>query len=72
MRLGNSAEVQAILELVGRSHALEGVRIFSPSGQILKSAKSYKTIKSYKSIKATKSIKSEKSEKNAKSAKSTN
>jgi len=38
MRLGNSAEVQAILELVGRSHALEGVRIFSPSGQILKSA----------------------------------
>lgn len=38
MRLGNSAEVQAILELVGHSHALEGVRIFSPSGQILKSA----------------------------------
>jgi len=38
MRLGDSAEVQAILELVGGSHELEGVRIFSPSGQILKSA----------------------------------
>ncbi len=37
MRLGNSAEVQAILEMVGGSEGLDGVRIFSPTGLVLKS-----------------------------------
>ena len=37
MRLGNSAEVQAILEMVGSSKDLERVRIFGPTGVILKS-----------------------------------
>jgi signal transduction histidine kinase len=39
MRVGNSHDVQAILEMVGRSHRLANVRIFSPDGTILKSAK---------------------------------
>ncbi|MEJ2698423.1 MAG: histidine kinase dimerization/phospho-acceptor domain-containing protein [Desulfuromonadales bacterium] len=38
MRMGNSEDVQAILEMVGRSHRLTSVRIFSPDGTILKSA----------------------------------
>ena len=38
MRLGNSEDVQAILEMVGRSHRLAHVRIFDPDGTILKSA----------------------------------
>jgi signal transduction histidine kinase len=38
MRVGNSEEVQAILEMVGRSHRLAHVRIFHPNGTILKSA----------------------------------
>ena len=38
MRIGNSEDVQAILEMVGRSHRLTNVRIFSPDGTILKSA----------------------------------
>ncbi len=37
MRLGNSAEVQAIIEEVGSSNNLERVRIFGPTGVILKS-----------------------------------
>ena len=37
MRLGNSAEVQAILEMVGGSDGLDGVRIFGPDGLVLKS-----------------------------------
>ncbi len=37
MRLGNSAEVQAIIEMVGNSEDLVGVRIFGPTGVILKS-----------------------------------
>ncbi len=38
MRLGNTSEVQAILETVGHGHGMTGVRIFSPEGIILKSA----------------------------------
>lgn len=37
MRLGDSAEVQAIIQMVGGSDALLGVRIFDPTGVILKS-----------------------------------
>ncbi len=39
MRLGNTEEVQSILELVGRSPRLANVRIFHPDGTILKSAR---------------------------------
>jgi signal transduction histidine kinase len=39
MRVGNSHDVQAILEMVGRSQQLANVRIFHPDGTILKSAK---------------------------------
>lgn len=39
MRVGNSEDVQAILELVGRSHQLTNVRIFHPDGTVLKSAR---------------------------------
>jgi signal transduction histidine kinase len=38
MRVGNSEDVQAILEMVGRNHRLLNVRIFHPDGVILKSA----------------------------------
>ncbi len=38
MRMGNSDDVQAILEMVGKSHRLEGVRIFHPDGTVLKSS----------------------------------
>ncbi len=38
MRLGNTSEVQAILETVGRGHGITGVRIFNPDGIILTSA----------------------------------
>lgn len=38
MRIGNSEEVQAILEMVGKGHRLSGLRIFHPDGTILKSA----------------------------------
>ncbi|MCF6178172.1 MAG: ATP-binding protein [Geopsychrobacter sp.] len=38
MRLGNTSEVQAILETVGHGHGITGVRIFNPEGVILKSA----------------------------------
>ncbi len=37
MRLGNSAEVQAVLEMVGDSKGFAGVRIFGTDGLILKS-----------------------------------
>lgn len=39
MRLGNTAEVQAILEMIGRSPRLANVRIFHPDGTVLKSAR---------------------------------
>jgi signal transduction histidine kinase len=39
MLVGNSRDVQAILEMIGRSHQLANVRIFHPDGTILKSAK---------------------------------
>lgn len=39
MSTGNSSDVQAILEMVGRSHRLAAVRIFHPDGTILKSAR---------------------------------
>jgi len=39
MRVGNSFDVQNILEMVGRSHSLTNVRIFHPDGTILKSAR---------------------------------
>lgn len=38
MRNGNSEDVQAILEMVGRNHRLLNVRIFHPDGTVLKSA----------------------------------
>lgn len=38
MRIGNSEEVQAILEMVGQGHQLNSIRIFHPDGTILKSA----------------------------------
>ena len=39
MRVGNSEDVQAILEMVGRNQRLSRVRIFHPDGTILKSAR---------------------------------
>ncbi|BCR03802.1 two-component sensor histidine kinase [Desulfuromonas versatilis] len=39
MQVGNSAEVQTILEMVGRNHNLSDVRIFHPDGRILRSAR---------------------------------
>jgi signal transduction histidine kinase len=41
MRIGNSEDVQAILEMVGRGHQLHSIRIFHPDGTILKSAKAW-------------------------------
>ena len=38
MRVGNSENVQKILEMVGRSPGLTNIRIFHPDGTILKSA----------------------------------
>lgn len=38
MRLGNTSEVQAILETVGHGHGMTGVRIFNPDGIVMKSA----------------------------------
>ena len=38
MRIGNTADVQVILEMVGQSEKLVGVRIFHPHGVILKSS----------------------------------
>jgi len=38
MRIGNSEDVQAILQMVGKGHHLSNVRIFHPNGTILKSA----------------------------------
>ena len=38
MRIGNAADVQVILEMVGQNEKLVGVRIFHPHGVILKSA----------------------------------
>jgi len=38
MRVGNSENVQAILQMVGRSHRLKNVRIFHPDGTVLRSA----------------------------------
>ncbi|WP_020674945.1 sensor histidine kinase [Geopsychrobacter electrodiphilus] len=38
MRLGNTSEVQAILETVGHGHGITGVRIFNSEGIVLKSA----------------------------------
>lgn len=38
MRTGNTEDVQLILEMVGQSHKLLGVRIFHPHGTILKSS----------------------------------
>jgi hypothetical protein len=38
MRNGNSADVQTILEMVGRNNSLLAVRIFRPDGTILRSA----------------------------------
>lgn len=38
MRIGNSEDVQVILEMVGQSENLVGVRIFHPHGVILKSS----------------------------------
>lgn len=39
MRIGNSEDVQAILEMVGQGHQLYSVRIFHPDGTILKSVR---------------------------------
>ncbi len=39
MRVGNSADVQTILEMVGRNHNLTDVRIYHPDGTILRSAR---------------------------------
>ncbi|RMF44873.1 MAG: HAMP domain-containing protein [Deltaproteobacteria bacterium] len=39
MRVGNSYDVQNILEMVGRSHSVATVRIFHPDGTILKSSR---------------------------------
>ncbi|MDF1580553.1 MAG: ATP-binding protein [Desulfuromonadales bacterium] len=39
MRLGNSDDVQAVLEMVGRNHRLAGIKIFHPDGTILKSSR---------------------------------
>jgi signal transduction histidine kinase len=38
MRIGNTEDVQTILEMVGRSHKLLAVRIFHPHGIVLKSS----------------------------------
>jgi hypothetical protein len=38
MRVGNSENVQKVLEMVGRSQRLTNIRIFHPDGTILKSA----------------------------------
>ncbi|HEX9079567.1 MAG TPA: histidine kinase, partial [Desulfuromonadaceae bacterium] len=38
MRIGNTEDVQIILEMVGQSNKLHGVRIFHPQGIILKSS----------------------------------
>ncbi len=38
MRTGNTEDVQVILQMVGRTHKLVGVRIFHPQGIVLKSA----------------------------------
>ena len=38
MRIGNSQDVQAILEMVGQNPRIVDVRIFHPDGEILKSA----------------------------------
>jgi signal transduction histidine kinase len=38
MRIGNTEDVKVILEMVGQSHRLLGVRIFHPHGVILKSS----------------------------------
>lgn len=38
MRIGNTEDVQIILEMVGQSHKLLGVRIFHPHGVVLKSS----------------------------------
>ena len=38
MRIGNTADVQVILEMVGQNEKLVGVRIFHPHGMILKSS----------------------------------
>ncbi|KAF0217291.1 MAG: integral membrane sensor signal transduction histidine [Geobacteraceae bacterium] len=38
MRIGNTEDVQIILEMVGQSHKLLGVRIFHPHGIVLKSS----------------------------------
>lgn len=38
MRIGNTEDVQIILQMVGQSHKLAGVRIFHPQGVVLKSA----------------------------------
>lgn len=38
MRTGNTGDVQIILQMVGRTHKLVGVRIFHPQGIVLKSA----------------------------------
>ncbi len=39
MRMGNSADVQAVLEMIGRNSSLANVRIFAPDGTILRSAR---------------------------------
>ncbi len=39
MRVGNSADVQAILETVGESEGVAQMRIFHPTGEILRSAR---------------------------------
>lgn len=39
MRIGNTQDVQTILEMVGENHLLRGVRIFHPQGIILKSSR---------------------------------
>ncbi|SNB47893.1 HAMP domain-containing sensor histidine kinase [Geobacter sp. DSM 9736] len=38
MRIGNTEDVQRILEMVGQNHKLQGVRIFHPHGVVLKSS----------------------------------
>ncbi|HEY6837475.1 MAG TPA: histidine kinase, partial [Geobacteraceae bacterium] len=38
MRIGNTEDVQVILEMVGQSNKLQGVRIFHPQGIVLKSS----------------------------------
>ncbi|MCM2356697.1 MAG: ATP-binding protein [Geobacteraceae bacterium] len=38
MRIGNTEDVQTILQMVGRSHKLIAVRIFHPHGVVLKSS----------------------------------